>query len=70
MLSVMVTESIFVAEKSKSFYVLLARQERQALYKLSDLRRRDARDQAAVLIRVQLEALGLLRDSVAQAVPV
>ncbi|MCL4505846.1 MAG: hypothetical protein M1140_07470 [Chloroflexi bacterium] len=42
-------------------YVKLSMSERDALFALSQRERRDERDQAALLIRLELEQLGLIR---------
>lgn len=47
----------------RRIYVPLDAHERQALVHLSELERRDPRQQAALLIRRELERLGLLEPA-------
>lgn len=46
----------------KGMYVLLERDEREMIVKLAQIEKRDPRQQAALLIRKELERLGLLKS--------
>lgn len=53
---------------TRPLFVRLAPSERAALTDHAERERRDPRDQAALLIRAQLERLGLLNPSASQGV--